>query len=157
MIADVQVQEQHTLLWLNPPEKNNFQETVLKRLETIENGQMNIMMKLSELSAQIERAFFARPNKKSLVLLWALSSMGIDSVEDLEQFNELLKDKESSDKLKEKLAVVCGTGKGTNLFFTRGCDVHPKISHGVFVGWAVPEMIRKKPVLKLTIVLYHSF
>lgn len=92
MIADVQVQEQHTLLWLNPPEKNNFQETVLKRLETIENGQMNIMMKLSELSAQIERAFFARPNKKSLVLLWALSSMGIDSVEDLEQFNELLKE-----------------------------------------------------------------
>ncbi|XP_069363481.1 uncharacterized protein [Maniola hyperantus] len=109
MIADVQVQEQQTLLWLNPPEKNNFQETVLKRLETIENGQMNIMMKLSELGAQIE-GFLHQTQQEKLSTVVGFEP--IDSVEDLEQFNELLKDKESSDKLKEKLAVVCGTGKG---------------------------------------------
>lgn len=100
------------LLSQNPPLKSNFEETVLKRLDNIENTQEKIIYQLSQVSTQID-AFLRQSQQQKLN-----SQMGfkkIDNIDELQNFNDELKNKESVDIFKEKLSLVCGSGKGNGL------------------------------------------
>lgn len=104
-----------TVYYITDPnllEKAKPKLTVEDRLEKIENLQENILNKLSTLSTNIHE--FLRQTHQDKIT----SNIGfkpIDNILDLQNLDDALKQKDCLHSFKEKLSLVCGTGKGRGL------------------------------------------
>lgn len=93
-------------------EKAKPKLTVEDRLEKIEKLQENILNKLSTLTTNIHE-FLRKIHQDKIT-----SNIGfkpIDSILDLQNLDDALKQKDCIHSFKEKLSLVCGTGKGRGL------------------------------------------
>lgn len=103
-----------TVYFIDPNliEKPKPKLTVEERLEKIEKLQENILNKLSSLGAKLEE--FLRKTQQEKVTSY-LEFKPIDDILALQNFEEVLKQKDCLISFKEKLSLVCGSGKGRGL------------------------------------------
>ncbi|KAF9791794.1 hypothetical protein SFRURICE_020193 [Spodoptera frugiperda] len=103
-----------TVYFIDPNfiDKPNLKLTVEERLDKIETLQENILSKLSTLGTKIEE--FLRKTQQEKVT----NNLGFTPIDDilaLQNFDDALKQKDCLNSFKEKLSLVCGSGKGRGL------------------------------------------